>query len=501
MSLSRRSFIHASSAAAAVAAAAESANAVAQTASPAAAASPSLGEASSLGFRQLAAGSVQRSVQDKLTERISVFDFMSPAQIVDVRSRKLQLDVTAAVQAAVAASSGGALYFPNGKYLVSRKISLPASIQMLGENARQTLIQGSAGNAIFEFPSAATRCSIRGLSFTGADAIGITVASGSGALHDYLIEFTMEDCHFSWNMRVGLLADLIFGQIKSCSFGSFGDGPAGSSLVGVKCYGNGTNYTNVNFVGHCNFQHCNPTSFAVDIMKGGSNWVFSFCNFDSGGRCVRLDNISLVRFDNCWFEGNGSADYLVLIGASESNTEFNLCSFVNNRAPYLVQYSSSATHGLSFQNCSFGIAGNGYIIYDEVTKSTNLLGNGSVVFKDVKVSGGNAAHRITSTLNRGSVNEVRAWVIVNTAGNGAIVAASDATIRAVTRNGPGDVSIAFPYPLASTLSNVCCVATGTTCSVNAFAQGSTQNVRIQAFGRGGANAPTDDTVKLIVLGT
>ena len=67
-----------------------------------------------VGFIQSGTGAVARTVQDKDRERVSVFDFMTAAQIADVQSGALTLNVQAAVNAAFAASKQ--VYFPSGNY-------------------------------------------------------------------------------------------------------------------------------------------------------------------------------------------------------------------------------------------------------------------------------------------------------------------------------------------------------------------------------------------------
>ena len=71
-----------------------------------------------IGFQQAGAGTVVRTAESKLRERISAFDFMTTAQIADVQARTELLDVTVAVQAwidaCMAAQSDG--WLPYGTY-------------------------------------------------------------------------------------------------------------------------------------------------------------------------------------------------------------------------------------------------------------------------------------------------------------------------------------------------------------------------------------------------
>jgi len=67
-----------------------------------------------VGFMQSGTGTVASTVQSKLRESVSVFDFMTAAQIADIQAGTLSIDVTAGLQAAI--DSLKPLYIPAGKY-------------------------------------------------------------------------------------------------------------------------------------------------------------------------------------------------------------------------------------------------------------------------------------------------------------------------------------------------------------------------------------------------
>lgn len=79
-------------------------------------------------------GAVAQTVSAKLAQTVSVFDFMSVAQIADAQARTHGIDLTTVIQAAItAAETGGfSLLFPNGDYTVSSPLSITAPIQILG---------------------------------------------------------------------------------------------------------------------------------------------------------------------------------------------------------------------------------------------------------------------------------------------------------------------------------------------------------------------------------
>lgn len=72
-----------------------------------------------VGFIQAGTGATARTVQDALREQVSVFGYMSAAQIADVKSGAPVIDVTAAIQAAIDANKGKTIVFPSGSYLAA----------------------------------------------------------------------------------------------------------------------------------------------------------------------------------------------------------------------------------------------------------------------------------------------------------------------------------------------------------------------------------------------
>lgn len=98
-------------------------------------------QASKLAFLQPETGAVTRSVKDRLADTISVLDFMTPAQIADVRSYAGSMDVTAAVQAALSIPSAKRVYFPSGSYKLSSALAIPASTYLLGDGPKATFLE------------------------------------------------------------------------------------------------------------------------------------------------------------------------------------------------------------------------------------------------------------------------------------------------------------------------------------------------------------------------
>lgn len=97
--------------------------------------------ASLIGFIQSGVGAVKHTVQDKLRERVSVFDFMTDIQISDARGTTTTgSNHTAAIQAAIDSlnqtNKGGIVFFPRGRYTCTAMLTVPwtgAGIILQGE--------------------------------------------------------------------------------------------------------------------------------------------------------------------------------------------------------------------------------------------------------------------------------------------------------------------------------------------------------------------------------
>lgn len=75
--------------------------------------------ANGVTFTQVGSGAVSRMVQGKLEESVSIFDFMTSAQISDAKAGTASIDIRAAFAAAVLAARGKKLFFPEGQYLLN----------------------------------------------------------------------------------------------------------------------------------------------------------------------------------------------------------------------------------------------------------------------------------------------------------------------------------------------------------------------------------------------
>jgi hypothetical protein len=91
--------------------------------------------------------STVRLLTSKLQESVSVFDFMTPSEIADVKAGTLLIDVTGAVNAAIAAADE--VFFPEGAYRVTNDgTPTGGAIQVLNGTAGKTLYGAGRGNTV-----------------------------------------------------------------------------------------------------------------------------------------------------------------------------------------------------------------------------------------------------------------------------------------------------------------------------------------------------------------
>jgi hypothetical protein len=98
---------------------------------------------SQLGFAQAGAGAQTRTIQDKLRDMVSVFDFMTAAQIADVQSGALTQNVRTALQAAFN-SGAKTFYFPSGSYWLGSAATAINFLDLSALGSNITFITGKS---------------------------------------------------------------------------------------------------------------------------------------------------------------------------------------------------------------------------------------------------------------------------------------------------------------------------------------------------------------------
>jgi len=128
------------------------------------------GGAALIGYTPAGTGAVVTNVQDKLREAVSVFDFMTSAEIASVKAGNLANNNAPAYAAALA--TGKPVYVPNGpgwKYRFDQAVVVPSNSYLYGERPLIRLADG-VNNHIFRIANSATNVEIRGLTLDGNKA-------------------------------------------------------------------------------------------------------------------------------------------------------------------------------------------------------------------------------------------------------------------------------------------------------------------------------------------
>jgi hypothetical protein len=170
-----------------------------------------------IGWIHSLVNAIARTLSDRNLDTVSVFDFMTPEQIADVRAGTASVNVAAAIQNALGSLNtrgGGRLIFPWGKYLIGTTgLTTYGNVLMVGEGTRYagsttrgtSIVYSGTGNALYgqnlldssvenlDFDcTATTGAAVKGIYFNGVwksalrnvTVRGVTPAKGYGILFD-----------------------------------------------------------------------------------------------------------------------------------------------------------------------------------------------------------------------------------------------------------------------------------------------------------------------------
>jgi hypothetical protein len=196
--------------------------------------------ASSVTYDPYGTGAVATTVQTKLRQTISVFDFMTSAQIADVQSGTGSIDCLAAFNAAIASfpnnaafgpySGGNTIVVPQGTYYLSGQLNISRQIILHGV----TTPDGNAwSGSILKFATGTTGIRIYDYrtSPAGTDASGTTIEN--------LVIRTTRTSPATQGGYHGVHSDTRF-TIRNCVVTYFGD--CGINIVASSPAGNANNW-------------------------------------------------------------------------------------------------------------------------------------------------------------------------------------------------------------------------------------------------------------------
>ena len=260
--------------------------------------------ASQIAFTQTGTGAVARTMNGKVQELVSAFDFLTTAQIADVIAGTMTQDCTAGLQAAINACStsnqysGSRLYLPAGIYKITASLVIPNQfINIIGAGKWNTQIN-----------------------FTGVAGAGLTVAA-IPYLRPVLEGFAIVGDSTSGRALdfSPVTTQVYLGELRNLYLQSGGDGlyaPAFFSMnvIGVSSY---------SYNGHCFRAQCGPA------VAWTGCYALSCGTGKAGYRLAGTINLSSCN-------GLNAGDYWGVFGNDTTSTDGFQSDFAANDLPDIV---------------------------------------------------------------------------------------------------------------------------------------------------------------------
>jgi hypothetical protein len=284
-------------------------------------------------YDQGAAGTVNRPIDLKLGEFISVKDFGA----VGDGTTNDAAAFTAAFAAIVATGKKGVVYVPSGTYKINSSLTVNISfVSIWGESATlnfSSLTSGAALviNSTVSPPYANAITSISGLQLVGnskaGSVKGIQYTSSTDVSH-----VSVDNCSIN-NFGVGesfetnsYLISHKNTDVWACTIGvqnltGFANNGENISYIGGAIFNNGTNVVQNNGAGDMFFTNVSldfPDTAHISITAG--NLYFANCHIEGGSVPVFSNNVvnSITNFTNCYFiqqTSSGATPYMTIAGA------------------------------------------------------------------------------------------------------------------------------------------------------------------------------------------
>ena len=282
-----------------------------------------------VGFKQanstaVLTGAVGKTVHDKFQDAISVFDFMTPAQVAAVRAGTSTEDLSAAFQNAI--NTSNMVRVPKGTYLVN--VIINSKVILLGDGSQSSIVKpynDAIAAMTYTFTAQQTplyafwdyHSEVHGIGFWGKTTkvgvgftFGTTVPANYTTNMEYANNVKFFGCRF-FNLEKGI--QFPFGNIGtefySCGFSSnkygaylldnkFPAGAPASMHAGNKYW----------YAGEFSGNECAVYVNNVTDGFGAIAWrdtIFEY-NLCAGYFYNEPRPFIPISWDGCWFEGNGS---------------------------------------------------------------------------------------------------------------------------------------------------------------------------------------------------
>jgi len=299
-------------------------------------------------FVQTGVGATQRNALDKMREQVSVFDFMTEAEIAMVKSYNGGSYVDVAIQKALD-SSHKIIYFPPGLYPLANPLQIKNIANSFGKtlygSKSQTYLEASAGmETIFDI-------------LKGADgALSMVIRD---------MRFTASGAYTGWCIRALGTGTLIDSRIEGCWFDT------GSLSAG-------TFYGKTVFSSFINNVH--------ELTK-----VFAHCTLASAATFI--NNKFFEVYDEMFhFDGTSSSNGIVIDGVNMNG---------HNRGSFIraVNTANLIVSNVDYQ-AQYGVIpdSNYFCTFIELLASTATVNNCRVI-SNLGTYGAGTAYRVAETYN------------------------------------------------------------------------------------------------------
>lgn len=326
-----------------------------------------------LTYQNSGSGSIERTVDSKLSDSVSVKDFGAVGDGVT--------DDTAAFIAALSASSS--IYVPIGDYLVGN-IPVTSQYEITGENMIFTrLLANANGVDIFTTPNATflvlENFSALANGFTGVNFLNQTTQ----AL--YIARSSFIDLNLHADLQYCFNGVFIYGLWSNVTCGL--SGSAGDIHVAVVCEDDSAvpsqgHAANINRFENCQFSHGESTVTGEAMVNFVNGDLVSFEDtvFESASiPAFRCESIRGAKFLSVWFESIDS-DYMLTeasggVGGHTSSISMDNCHMALNIGPNIAVVSGDAATSVSIKDTVMLLGQVGIVMFAggvSVRKVSNL---------------------------------------------------------------------------------------------------------------------------------
>jgi hypothetical protein len=318
------------------------------------------------GFIQAGTGAVQRTVESKLQDVVSVKDFGAVGDGV--------ADDTVAIQAAIDSlpgSGGGGVYFPAGTYLVSSAVIIRRQGLYFGQGWSTNIRTNNATASVFSV-TGAQQVHIEKMRFTSSvtRTAGWYVDVATDANRFRLSDFAMEDACGGVRTAAVATSTIERGQILNCV-------PTIGIPIQVVA---GFDVTIRDIISDQGAE-----TFAGVYITGGADICMEDLQMINCGQSLYVEAgtgvlISSVWANNCFFDNSARGAYILAPGGQIARSIFDQCWFSGstNQGVLLDTSGGGTIDGTDFNGCHIFLNGDDGLLINSTSVTNTRIRNSSI---------------------------------------------------------------------------------------------------------------------------